>query len=169
MIILTSRPASTLCSGRLRRRAARSPKTRASKARSRLARSTRTSPRLTASTPRLSNMSTCERRHRRPGEGSARRAAGRRIGIGRARGRRHAVSEPPPHADAGRRLIVTRISVPSHDDWRSRLAYRVGARSAISMSLRASIPGSTRSAVRPFELPHCLSVSPHNAKSRVPT
>jgi hypothetical protein len=21
----------------------------------------------------------------------------------------------------------------------------------------------------PFELPHCLSVSPHNAKSRVPT
>ena len=43
---------------------------------------------------------------------------------------------------------MTRISVPSYDDWRSWVPHwRKG---------------------RDLELPHCLSVSPHNAESRVP-
>ena len=48
-----------------------------------------------------------------------------------------------------------------------RAALAQGPRSP--RDLRASIPGSSRLLFDlPFELPHCLSVSPHNAKSCVP-
>jgi chaperonin GroEL (HSP60 family) len=57
--IPTSGPASTLCSRRLRRRSARSSRTPGLRARWWAARLRRTSPRPTASTRRLSNMSTC--------------------------------------------------------------------------------------------------------------
>ena len=58
----TCRPASTSCSRRSRRRCARSPRTPASRARSWSTRSSRTSRRLTASTRRPRNMSTCSTR-----------------------------------------------------------------------------------------------------------
>ena len=64
---------------------------------------------------------------------------------------------------------VNAISVRSHDDWRNRIACRVGAgrRSPRSQGVNLGcLVGQPFDL--PFELPHCLSGSPHNAKSRVP-
>ena len=71
------RPASTSCSGRSRRRSARSPRMPASKARSWSARSSTKSRSPTASMRRPRICRHDQERHHRPGQGRAHRAAGR--------------------------------------------------------------------------------------------
>jgi hypothetical protein len=63
--------------------------------------------------------------------------------------------------NAGERLIEAPIRVPSHDDWRSRLACRVGATSAIS----ARSGESSRSAVRIASLPQRLTAQRQIARA----